>query len=232
MTIDRMECVVVGAGTAGAAVARRLAIAGHQVMLIARRGLEIDEGNGSILDRDWPEPVEAAVLDRAGNPARRPARARRRGAEVILPTDQHAILPDRPTSWSPGATAEWAALADTQVPDRRRAGFRPGTASNCWTPMRSCGLEPGLKCVGALLIEDAGIVDGDILRMNLRIDAENRGAFVTEDSRLVAAYPMGAGLRTGSGRPSGRIDDVALRNPRSTPPKRSSRIRSRPASAA
>ena len=41
---------------------------------------------------------------------------------------------------------------------------------------------------------EAGIVDGDTLRLNLRIDAENRGAFVTEDSRLIAAYPMTRGF--------------------------------------
>jgi hypothetical protein len=55
-------------------------------------------------------------------------------------------------------------------------------------------LEPGLKCAGALLVGDAGIVDGNALRLNLRVDAENRGAFVTEDSRLIAAYPMTRGF--------------------------------------
>ena len=51
-----------------------------------------------------------------------------------------------------------------------------------------------MKCAGALLAGDAGIVDGNALRLNLRVDAENRGAFVTEDSRLIAAYPMTRGF--------------------------------------
>ena len=66
MTIDRMECVVVGAGTAGAAIARRLAIAGHEVMLIARQDWDLDDGSRLIPGSGWPEPVEAIVLDRPG----------------------------------------------------------------------------------------------------------------------------------------------------------------------
>src|SRR4051812_52846 len=66
MTIDRMECVVVGPGTAAAAIARRLAIAGREVMLIARRDRDLDDAGHPIPGIGWPEPVEAPILERPG----------------------------------------------------------------------------------------------------------------------------------------------------------------------
>jgi L-2-hydroxyglutarate oxidase LhgO len=192
MTIDKMECVVVGAGTAGAAVARRLAIAGHQVMLIARRGPDADDGNGLVPGAGWPEPFEPAVLDQ---PDTLRAVLRARGSAALKSYCELSATPySRTGQFVVARTAEeWEVLAElksridgTSAPDQCRAELLDADAV--------LRLEPGLKCVGALLIDDAGIVDGDTLRLNLRIDAENRGAFVTEDSRLVAAYPMGRGF--------------------------------------
>ncbi|KJB97179.1 hypothetical protein N826_28210 [Skermanella aerolata KACC 11604] len=187
-----MECVVIGAGTAGAAVARRLAIAGHQVMLIARRGRDADDGNGLVPGPGWPEPIEAAVLDQ---PDTLRAVLRARSFEALKSYCKLTDTPFSPTGQFVVARSamEWQALAALK-------SEIDGTAALGQPPVRLLdageviGLEPGLKCVGALLAEDAGIVDGDALRLNLRIDAENRGAYVTEDSRLVAAYPMGRGF--------------------------------------
>lgn len=192
MTIDRMECVVVGAGTAGAAVARRLAIAGHQVMLIARRGPDADDGNGLVPGAGWPEPVEPAVLDQ---PDTLRALLRARGSAALESYCEHSATPFSRTGQLVVArsTDEWEALAELEL--RIDGASAPG--QGCVTLLDADAvhrLEPGLKCAGALLIEDAGIVDGDTLRLNLRIDAEDRGAFVTEDSRLVAAYPTGRGF--------------------------------------
>ena len=54
------------------------------------------------------------------------------------------------------------------------------------------GAEPEMR--GRPAGGEAGIVDGEALRLSLRIDAENRGAFVTEDGRLIAVYPMARGF--------------------------------------
>jgi L-2-hydroxyglutarate oxidase LhgO len=192
MTIDRMECVVVGAGTAGAAVARRLAIAGHQVMLIARRGPDADDGNGLVPGAGWPEPVEPAVLDQ---PETLRAVLRARGSAALKSYCEHSSTPYSQTGQLVVARSddEWETLAElkSRIDGASASGQCRAQLLDADAVLR---LEPGLKCVGALLIEDAGIVDGDTLRLNLRIDAENRGAFVTEDSRLVAAYPMGRGF--------------------------------------
>jgi L-2-hydroxyglutarate oxidase LhgO len=192
MTIDRMECVVVGAGTAGAAVARRLAIAGREVMLIARPDWDLDDGNRSTPGSGWPEPVEAAILDRAGTLR---ADLRKRGAAALRSYCQLTgvqFAQDDQLVVARNA-AEWKLLGDL----KRRIDSSPATGQQRVELLDAAAvtaLEPGLKCAGALLVGEAGIVDGDALRLNLRIDAENRGAFVTEESRLIAAYPMTRGF--------------------------------------
>ena len=192
MTIDRMECVVVGAGTAGAAIARRLAISGHEVMLIARRDWDLDDGSRLIPGSGWPEPVEAVVLDRPGT-LRTELRAQ--GAAALKSYCQLTETPFAQISQLIVArnAVEWELLNElkSRIDSSAAKGQQHVELLDVDAVAR---LEPGLKCAGALLAGDAGIVDGNTLRLNLRVDAENRGAFVTEDSRLIAAYPMTRGF--------------------------------------
>jgi FAD dependent oxidoreductase len=192
MTIDRMECVVVGAGTAGAAIARRLAISGHEVMLIARRDWDLDDGSRLIPGSGWPEPVEAVVLDRPGT-LRTELRAQ--GAAALKSYCQLTETPFAQISQLIVArnAVEWELLKElkSRIDSSAAKGQQHVELLDVDAVTR---LEPGLKCAGALLAGDAGIVDGNTLRLNLRVDAENRGAFVTEDSRLIAAYPMTRGF--------------------------------------
>jgi hypothetical protein len=192
MTIDRMECVVVGAGSAGAAIARRLAIAGREVMLIAKRDWDLCDGNRPAPGADWPEPVEAVVLDRPGTLR---AKLRAQGAAALKSYCQLTSTPFAQISQMVVArdAVEWKLLNEL----KSRIDNSPSTGQRHVELLDARAvtvLEPGLKCAGALLAGEAGIVDGDALRLNLRIDAEDRGAFVTEDSRLIAAYPMTRGF--------------------------------------
>jgi len=187
-----MECVVVGAGTAGAAIARRLAIAGHEVMLIARGDQDLDGGNGLIRGAGWPEPVEAAVL---APPGTLRAELRTQGSAALKSYCQLTNTPFAQVSQMVVArnAVEWKLLSEL----KSRIDSSPFTGQQHVELLDASDiaeLEPDLKCAGALLAREAGIVDGDTLRLNLRIDAENRGAFVTEDSRLIAAYPMTRGF--------------------------------------
>ena len=128
----------------------------------------------------------------ARNPARRTACAGCCGAEVLLPAHRHAVRSNQPNGGCARTPSEWKLLNEL----KSRIDSSPSRDSdtwNCWTPTRrrvGAGLEMRRCAAG----RRAGIVDGDALRLNLRIDAENRGAFVTEDSRLIAAYPMARGF--------------------------------------
>src|SRR4051794_16223775 len=197
MTIDRMECVVVGAGTAGAAIARRLAIAGHEVMLIARGDQDLDGGNGLIRGAGWPEPVEAAVL---APPGTLRAELRTQGSAALKSYCQltNTLFAQVSQLVVARNAVEWKLLSElkSRIDSAPFTGQRPTGQQHVELLDASdvAELEPDLKCAGALLAGEAGIIDSDTLRLNLRIDAENRGAFVTEDSRLIAAYPMTRGF--------------------------------------
>src|SRR5258708_8817572 len=60
--MDRVECVVVGAGVLGLAVARRLAQAGREVII-----LEAAEGIGTVTSSRNSEVIHAGIYYAAGN---------------------------------------------------------------------------------------------------------------------------------------------------------------------
>jgi hypothetical protein len=187
MTIDRMECVVVGAGTAAAAIARRLAIAGREVMLIARRDRDLDDAGHPIPGIGWPEPVEAPILERPGT---RRAELCSLGVPALKSYCQINGIPFATTGQLVVARNE----TEMKLLGALKARIGDSPDAELLGASTVAGMERSLKCAGALLASEAGTVDGEALRLSLRIDAENRGAFVTEDSRLIAAYPMARGF--------------------------------------
>src|SRR4051812_26551216 len=66
MNMDKMECVVIGGGIVGLAIARRLAIAGREVLLVGRT--ESQEAPDVPDDKSpgRPDPVEATIMDPLG----------------------------------------------------------------------------------------------------------------------------------------------------------------------
>src|SRR5471032_2176320 len=60
--MDKVECVVVGAGVIGLAVARRLAQAGREVIV-----LEAAEGIGTVTSSRNSEVIHAGIYYRAGS---------------------------------------------------------------------------------------------------------------------------------------------------------------------
>jgi L-2-hydroxyglutarate oxidase LhgO len=148
MTIDRMECVVVGAGTAGAAIARRLAISGREVMLIARRDWDLGDGSRLIPGSGWPEPVEATVLDRPGTLR---AELRAQGAEALKSYCQLSQTPFARISQLVVArnAVEWDLL--NELKSRIDNSLSTGQQHlELLDADAVTALEPGLKCAGAL----------------------------------------------------------------------------------
>src|SRR6202140_5765335 len=60
--MDKVECVVIGAGVIGLAIARRLALAGREVI-----GLEAAEGIGTVTSSRNSEVIHAGIYYRAGS---------------------------------------------------------------------------------------------------------------------------------------------------------------------
>jgi L-2-hydroxyglutarate oxidase LhgO len=186
MNMDRMECVVIGGGIVALAIARRLAIAGREVLLIGRaEGSANDARLGPGLP-GRPEPVEATIMD---PPNTLRAALCARGAAALSAYCTLRGIPFKHTGQL-AAAADDAQLAWLkELCDICDAG-----PAEILDRQAASSLEQGLVCAGALLAREAGIVDGEALRLALRIDAEDRGAFITEDTRLFAAYPLGRGF--------------------------------------
>ena len=181
--MEHVDCVVIGAGVVGLACARALAQAGREVLI-----LEAAERFGSGISS--------------------------RSSEVI-----HAGLYYPTNSWRArlcvtGRQALYAYCAERPIPHRRTGKLLVATdyaqlpqldaiasraAANGVTGLRrlhadeAIALEPQLRCVGALLSPDTGIIDSHALMLSLLGDAEAAGA------TLVTHSPVLRGERNGDG---------------------------------
>ncbi|MHB1218227.1 MAG: NAD(P)/FAD-dependent oxidoreductase [Alphaproteobacteria bacterium] len=163
---ERVDCVVVGAGVVGLAIARRLAMAGREVLILEAAeavGTEVSSRNSEVIHAGiyYPKDSLKARFCVAGKRALYEFCAEhgvphRRATKLIVATaeDQHPAL----------ATLRQAAAANG-VDD-----LRPLTAAE------ARAMEPQLHCTAALLSPSTGIVDSHELMQALLAGAEAHGA--------------------------------------------------------
>lgn len=187
--MDRVEVVVVGAGVVGLAVARALACAGSEVLILEREG-----AIGSGVSSRNSEVVHAGLYYPAGSLkarlcvsgrerlygycAERGVDARRCGKLVVATTA--ADLPKLDTIEARGRAAG--------VGDLQRL-----------TAAEAMAMEPALACAGALWSPSSGIVDSHGLMTALLGDAENAGAMLALRSPFASARRDGEGWIVGAG---------------------------------
>ncbi|GLR77758.1 NAD(P)/FAD-dependent oxidoreductase (plasmid) [Azospirillum oryzae] len=176
--MERVECVVVGAGVVGLAVARRLARAGREVVIVEAAGAigtGISSRNSEVIHAGiyYPSGSDRARLCVAGREAlyaycRDHGVAHRRLGKLIVATgdDQLAKL---------DAIGRQAAANGVE-------DLRPLDAA------QARALEPNLRCVGALLSPSTGIIDSHGLMLALQGDAEGAGAMLALSSPLERAH--------------------------------------------
>ena len=164
--MERIECIVIGSGVVGLALARELALAGREVVVLEaedRPGTGISSRNSEVVHAGmyYPQGSLKARLCVEGNRTlheyclARQVGHRRCGKLIV------ATGPD-------------------QVDALRRlqaAAAANGIGDLVWLDGdRARALEPGLACVAALLSPATGIIDSHGLMQALRRDAEDRGA--------------------------------------------------------
>ena len=168
MTAD-IETIVVGAGAVGLAVARALAIAGHEVMV-----LEQHELIGSETSSRNSEVIHAGIYYPPGSLR---ARLCVRGKELLYTFCAENKVPHARCGKLLVATHE------SQLP--KLAAIKETAAKNGVTDLEPIGgnaaraLEPELACVAALISPSTGIIDshGFMLALEGHIEA-NGGAVV------------------------------------------------------
>ncbi|WCM91061.1 NAD(P)/FAD-dependent oxidoreductase [Acidovorax sp. NCPPB 2350] len=174
---DSVECVVIGAGVVGLAVARALALEGREVLVV-----ESAPAIGTGTSSRNSEVIHAGIYYPEGSLK---ARLCVQGKEMLYAYCEARGVPHRRcgkliVATSPGQVGalegiEARALANG-VHDLQRL-----------SRAEALGLEPALECVAALLSPGTGIVDSHALMLALQGDLEHAGGIVALNTSLVGA---------------------------------------------
>ncbi len=166
MNPDRVDCVVIGAGVVGLAVARALALAGREVVI-----LEAENAFGSVTSARNSEVIHAGIYYPPGS--QRAALCVRGKALLYDFCASHGVAHRRCGKLIVAATPdELPALAQLQA-----TAAANGVHDLQWLGAAEAqALEPALACVGALLSPSTGIIDSHGLMLALLGEAEAHGA--------------------------------------------------------
>ena len=167
--LDQVDAVVVGAGVVGLAVARALALAGREVLV-----LDAAEGIGTETSSRNSEVIHAGIYYPAGSLI---ARTCVEGKKRLYAYCAERGVPHRNCGKLIVATNEDEA--------GRLEGIRARAAANgvgdlrLLTRAEALAMEPALHCTAALHSPSTGIVDSHAFMLALQGDAENAGALST-----------------------------------------------------
>jgi len=182
--MEQVECLVIGAGVVGLALARQLAMAGREVVL-----LEAEDRFGTGTSSRNSEVVHAGMYYPAGSLK---ARLCVEGNRTL-----HAYCRDRQVAHRRcGKLIVATAPEQCEALRRLQAGAAAnGAGALAWLDRdQAAELEPGLRCVAALFSPATGIVDSHGLMQALLRDAEAHGAAVVFRSPVLAGAAGAAGL--------------------------------------
>jgi L-2-hydroxyglutarate oxidase LhgO len=180
----QIEAVVVGAGVVGLAVARSLAIAGREVVVLEAEGLI-----GSHTSSRNSEVIHAGIYYPPGSAK---ARLCVRGKRLLYDYCARRGVPHRRLGKIIVATNP------AQVADLERIDAAARANGVCdLLPLDAGALaerEPQLRGVAGLLSPTTGIIDSHALMLSLQGDAEDHGANIAFRTSLVAARPTSDAL--------------------------------------
>ncbi len=182
--MDEVECVVVGAGIVGLAIARALALAGREVLI-----LEAEDAIGTGTSSRNSEVIHAGIYYPAGSLMARLCVA---GKHSLYRYCEERGVPHRNcgkliVATSPEELAVLPAIAARAVANGV-ADLRQISAEEAME------MEPALSTTGALLSPSTGIIDSHALMTALLGDAEDAGALIAFRSPVSAGRATGAGI--------------------------------------
>src|SRR6202790_3546601 len=175
--MDKVECVVIGAGVIGLAIARRLALAGREVIV-----LEAAEGIGTVTSSRNSEVIHAGIYYKAGSLMARMCVSGKRALYEYC--REHGI---------PHRNCGKLIVATTPKEAARLQSIRAHAEANGVCDLQTLtgeaarALEPALNCDAALLSPSTGIIDSHAFMLALRGDAEDAGASFAFHTPLLRA---------------------------------------------
>lgn len=163
--MEKIECVIVGAGVVGLAIARKLAQAGLDVIVLEAAG---DIGTGTSSRNS--EVIHAGIYYPAGSLM---AQLCVGGKKMLYAyCDDHGV---------PYRRCGKLIVATSEGENGKLASIKAHAEANGVDDLQTLNeaearaLEPALKCTGALLSPSTGIIDSHAYMLALRGDIENAG---------------------------------------------------------
>src|ERR1700712_2665009 len=184
LRMDKVECVVIGAGVIGLAIARRLAQAGREVIV-----LEAAEGIGTVTSSRNSEVIHAGIYYPAGSLMARMCVAGKRALYDYC--RDHGI---------PHRNCGKLIVATTPSETEKLQSIKAHAEANGVLDMEVLSgdgarkIEPALNCDAALLSPSTGIVDSHGFMLALRGDAEAAGAACAFHAPLLRAKAVADGI--------------------------------------
>jgi L-2-hydroxyglutarate oxidase LhgO len=172
-----IECVVIGAGVVGLAIARELARTGHEVVV-----LEQETAIGTHTSSRNSEVIHAGIYYPPGSLMSRLCVL---GREMLIDYCETRSVQYSLCGKLIVAVDENDLGSLEQIAARATQNGVPQLARLSGAETR--GLEPALRCVAALHSAGTGIVDSHGLMLSLRGDAEAAGATIALGCRFLAA---------------------------------------------
>ncbi len=195
--MEAVDCVVIGAGVVGLAVARALAMSGREVIV-----LEAAEAIGTETSSRNSEVIHAGIYYPAGSFMARFCVAGRRAL--------YAYCRERGVGFN---NCGKLIVATDAAEDARLAGIKARAEANGVEGMRilsaaeAVSMEPQLRCTSALLSPVTGVLDSHAFMLALQGDAEDAGAVIVFHSPVLGARARPGGIELDVG----GVEPITLR---------------------
>jgi L-2-hydroxyglutarate oxidase LhgO len=182
--VHEVDCIVIGAGVIGLAVARALARAGRSVIILERErhfGLHTSSRNSEVIHAGLHYP-----------PGSFKARLCVSGRELLYGYCSERGIAHRRCGKFIVATREEQLAQLRAIESQARAN---GVFDLEWlnaAQARRC--EPALNCVAALASPSTGIIDSHAYMLSLLADAETRGAQIAYGAEVASLRPASGGI--------------------------------------
>src|SRR3954470_15886366 len=182
--MDRVDAVVIGAGVVGLAIARELALAGREVII-----LDAEEAIGTHTSSRNSEVIHAGIYYPKGSLK---ARTCVEGKQLLYEYCASHGVPHRRCGKLIVATSEPQLRELNAIRAKAHAN---GVTDVDWIAKEEVArMEPELFCMGALHSPSTGIIDSHALMLAYLGDAEAHGAMLALKTSLLGAEVGGDGI--------------------------------------